>query len=349
MKPTRASRITIADIAKKADVSSATVSNVINDTGRMTEETRNKVRAAMNELGFVKDYTAARLRTGRSKLIGVLIQNIANPFYGEFSATFEAELSKHGYLPIMANIGESLDRQAAMIDEVIAHGVAGIAISPVAGTTPAALENIVSRGLPFVTFVREVNGMHCDFFGADDHHGAHLAAQHLLAKGHRKLGVIGGLASTSTGEHRLSAFMETVNHNHDGAIELFTRRCTPSRDNGRNAAIELITEHPEITAIFCHNDIIAMGATAGLKSQGREVGKDIALVGFDNLPEAEVWNPPLTTIEMFPKSIGTEVARALLAQLDGRHVGPLVNRRPPVLIERDSSRFQLEPQKASVS
>ncbi|MDD7912055.1 LacI family DNA-binding transcriptional regulator [Pseudovibrio exalbescens] len=341
MKRSQSSRITIADIAKQAGVSSATVSNVINETGRMTEETRFKVRKAMSELGFVKDYTAARLRTGRSKLIGVLIQNIANPFYGEFSATFEAELSKHGYLPIMANIGESLDRQAAMIEEVISHGVAGIALSPVAGSTPECMDTIVSRNLPFVTFVREIEGLNCDFFGADDRHGAHLAAQHLLSKGHRIFGVIGGTEGTTTGEQRLSGFEDTIHYANCADAQIHKLRTPPGRENGRLAAIELLSANPEITAIFCHNDILAMGATAGLKSLRRKVGKDIALVGFDNLPEAEVWNPPLTTIEMFPKTIGTEVARALLAQLERTHQGPLINRRPPVLIERESSAFQV--------
>ncbi|MTI15982.1 LacI family transcriptional regulator [Rhodobacteraceae bacterium RKSG542] len=330
-------KVTVADIAKKAGVSVATVSNAMNGTGRMAEATREKVRKAMDELGFVRDYSAAKLRTGRSRLVGVLIQDVANPFYGEFSATFEAVLTRRGFLPILANIGEDRERQASMIAEVLAHGVAGMVISPCASSIAKDLAPIINQRIPCVTFVREVDGLPFDFVGADDYEGAALAARQFLADGHRNFAVIGGLEETTTGHLRVKGFVETLKSEGIAEENIHVVQGPQSRAFGRQGAEELLKSGAAFTAVFCHNDLVAMGASAGFIENGRHIGKDLSLIGFDNLPEAELWSPPLTSVEIGPRSIGDQVAEWLVERMEGQSGPARATRLRPRLVVRKST------------
>ncbi|WP_319531663.1 LacI family DNA-binding transcriptional regulator [uncultured Cohaesibacter sp.] len=330
-------KVTVADIAKRAGVSTATVSNAMNGTGRVSEKTRSKVQKAMDELGFVRDYTAAKLRTGRSRLVGVLIQNIANPFYGEFSASFEAALSQEGYLPIIANIGEDKAKQSALIAEVIAHGVAGIIISPSADTLLDDMQQIIDHKIPVVTFVREIEEAEFDFVGAHDYRCGELAAHQFLKDNHSTFAVIGGLESSSTGRLRAKGFLDALKRAGVGDDAIVVKQGPQSRNYGREAAIELADSPASFSAVFCHNDIVALGASAGFLSKGRVIGKDLSLIGCDNLPEADIWNPPLTSVETYSRSTGTIAAEIIVSRINGDVGPPRVVRLEPELIERQST------------
>ncbi|WP_316860600.1 LacI family DNA-binding transcriptional regulator [uncultured Cohaesibacter sp.] len=330
-------KVTVSDIAKRAGVSTATVSNSMNGTGRVSETTRVKVKQAMDELGFVRDYTAAKLRTGRSRLVGVLVQDIANPFYGEFSASFEAALSQEGYLPIIANIGENKERQSAMIAEVIAHGVAGIIVSPSSNTEVDDLERAFAHEIPVVTFVREIENSDFDFVGIDDYRCGELAAKQFLKDSHSQFAVIGGLESSSTGRLRAKGFVDTL---HKAGIPdhcIVVKQGPQSRGFGRESAVDLVDAHTTFTAVFCHNDIVAMGATAGFLSRGRVIGEDLSLIGCDNLPEACIWNPPLTSVETFSRFVGKIAADIIISRINGDKSKRRTVRLKPELIERQST------------
>ena len=330
-------KVTVSDIAKRAGVSTATVSNAMNGTGRVSEKTRSKVQKAMDELGFVRDYTAAKLRTGRSRLVGVLIQNIANPFYGEFSASFEAALSQEGYLPIIANIGEDKVKQSALIAEVIAHGVAGIIISPSADTLLGDMQQIIDHKIPVVTFVREIEESNFDFVGVHDYRCGELAAHQFLKDKHSKFAVIGGLESSSTGRLRAKGFLEALRRAGVPDDAVVVKQGPQSRNYGREAAIELADSSASFSAVFCHNDIVALGASAGFLSKGRVIGKDLSLIGCDNLPEADIWNPPLTSVETYSRSVGTIAAEIIVSRINGDNGQQRTVRLEPQLIERQST------------
>ncbi|WP_119307927.1 LacI family DNA-binding transcriptional regulator [Cohaesibacter haloalkalitolerans] len=330
-------KVTVSDIAKRAGVSTATVSNTMNGTGRVSEMTRVKVKQAMEELGFVRDYTAAKLRTGRSRLVGVLVQDIANPFYGEFSASFEAALSNEGYLPIIANIGEDKERQSTLLAEVIAHGVAGIIVSPSANTEVDDLERTFAHEIPVVTFVREIENADFDFVGVDDYRCGELAAKQFLRDAHSQFAVIGGLESSSTGRLRVKGFVDTLHKADIPDHSIVVKQGPQSRNFGREAAVELSETEAPFTAVFCHNDIVAMGATAGFLSRGRVIGEDLSLIGCDNLPEANIWNPPLTSVETYSRSVGKIAAELIISRINGDTGKHRTVRLEPKLIERQST------------
>ncbi len=334
-KPTK--KPTIADIAKLAAVSVATVSNALNGTGRMSARTRRRVEAAMAELGFVRDHGAAKLRTGRSKLIGVLVNDISNPFFGEFAAALEAALSARGFLPILANTGDDADRQRALLDEMLGHGVAGLVVSPTIGTQPEDFALVRDRGIPCVTCVREVEDAPFDFIGADDFSAARLGTRHLLDGGHAKIAFVGGLPGAATWHRRCDGFFSALREHGIEPDEDLIRPGPAMRAFGRTAARQLADMGHPVSAVLCFNDIVALGACIGFKEAGVLVGKDVAVVGFDNLPDSEAWTPPLTTVEVYPRSIGANAAARLLRRLDGDESHPEISRLAPRLIARQSS------------
>lgn len=339
--PLRKSKVTVSDIAKAAGVSVATVSNTINDTGRMTDETKARVKKAMQELGFVRDYNAAKLRSGRSRLVGVLVPDISIPFYAEFCTSLEAALSEHGYLPVIANVGEDTRRQQTMLEEVIGHGVAGIAISPSAGTKRSDFEIANTRRIPVVTFCREIEGLAMDYIGSNNYQAAQLATKHLLEQGHRKFAMIAGLQETMPGRERKRGFYDALKAAGIPESDIHVEVCGFDRECGRIKAQQLVSSKAEFTALLCHNDLVSVGAAAELKKAGRNIGEDLAVVGFDNLPEGEAWTPALTSVESYPRTIGKDVANLLIKRLDGEPTPTTTERVEPHLLIRDSSSFKV--------
>ncbi|WP_172795198.1 LacI family DNA-binding transcriptional regulator [Polycladidibacter hongkongensis] len=330
-------KITVADIARQAGVSVATVSNAINNTGRMSEQTRERVQTAMKELGFVRNYSAAKLRSGRSHLVGVLVQDLSNPLYSEFASALEAELSAHGYMPILANIGEDLERQDQLLGELIGHGVAGVVVTPVARSVATQFDAIVQRQLPCITMMREVEGLAADFIGIDDFHGGYLVGEHLVQLGHHRFAMIAGLEGTTTARLRGAGFLAALSEAGIPAEQVVSLHSEPTREGGELTARKLLQQDLGFSALFCHNDIMAIGASVALRDIAGIGARKIALAGFDNLEVSAMWQPSLTTVETSAQALGKDVGALLIARLNGETGVPVRRRRKPKLVVRDST------------
>ncbi len=343
-------KITITEIARVANVSSATVSLVLNGKGRISEKTREKVKNAMQELGFIRDQSAVNLRLGSSQLIGVVVNDISNPFFAELTATLEQTVSTEGYLIIVANSADDPERQRHILSAMVGHGVAGLVVSPSAGTTSADFDFIRQREIPCVICVRELTGSGFDFVGADDYSGACMAVEHLYALGHRRIAFLGGVMGTSTWSFRKSGFLAAMEQLGGEVDDSLIMPGGTNREFGRRAAAMLLALKEPVTGAICHNDIVAIGVCAGLREAGVEVGRDISIVGFDNLPESEAWVPPLTTIEAYPRGVGAETGRLLLRRL---HDEPsaTINQRllPKLIVRRSTGQPHFTPRRANSS
>jgi DNA-binding LacI/PurR family transcriptional regulator len=312
-------KISIREVAARAGVSVSTVSLVLNKKGRISEATRKKVRKAANALGFIRDHSASKLRSGQSTLFGAIVNDFSNPFFAELSAALETEAFGNGYLTVLANSNDNLDRQEKLIEAMVGLGVGGFVISPAAGSTPETFKLIRARSLPYVICVRDLQDEYADYIGVDDYQCGVLACRHLVDLGHKNISMIGGPRDLATTRQRVAGFREVLESEGLGIQKELILPGPPTLDFGREMAKQLVQSKQDFTAVFCYNDIVAVGVCAGLRDCGRIIGEDISVVGVDNLPESEAIFPALTTVEIYPRSIGQRSAQALINALKNKN------------------------------
>ena len=319
-------RVRIVDVARAAGVSSAAVSYALRDSGRISDETRQRILRIAEELGFIRDDVAAQLRTGRSNRLGVILNNIVNPFFSELVASFEAAAYAEGYLTLLATAQNDPVRQAELVDAMIAQGVAGIIVSPVHGSAPDVLSAVLERSIPTVVCVRDVPSSGAVFVGADEHRSGYLAARHLVSFGHRSFAFLGGYSDTTTWEQRRSGIFQALQ---EAGLPETACRMMPGTLRSDFAYVTLMDlsragDRPD--AVLCFNDDLAGGAYRAAAELGRRVGSDFSVMGFDNIPQSEALQPSLTTIDIHPAEIGRMAAEAVVAMLVSgeRHLPAIV-------------------------
>ncbi len=330
-------RVSIKEVAEHAGVSAATVSLVLNDKGSISDKTRKHVRNSARELGFILNKSASRLRSGQSLLIGLVVNDISNPFFAELSANVETEAASAGYLSVIANTQDDRDTQRSVIETMIGQGVAGLIISSATGSQEADFDVIRENGIPFVLCVRDFPGYAADFIGFDNFQAGVMAGEHILDRGCRRIAFMGGLVG-NTNRIRRCEGVKYAMQRRDPDLTLVRDLSGPAtRQFGQDAALDLLAQDPDTSAIVCFNDYVAIGAYAALYKMGRKVGRDVAVIGFDNLPESAAWNPPLTTVELFPRAIGSRAAEALIERIRDNQRPPERIYLAPKLIVRESA------------
>jgi len=338
---------TIIDIARVAGVSKSTVSLVINGDKRVRPETRASVEAAMERLGYVYNRGAANLRGTKSSLVGLVINDLTNPFFAELAVGIEDALFKLGLVPILANTNEDAERQAQVLKTLQEHGVAGIIMSPARSTDAWTLANQMPRSVPVVLTMRRISGSPLPYVGPDNGAGARQAVSHLLGLGHRRIGFIGGDVNMLTQQERQAGWREALK---DAGISVDEKLVIPAASNrrgGREGLEEALALPKPPTAVLCYNDMVAIGATRALINRGMAPGKDLAIVGFDNIAEAEDNAPPLTTVSVGTAGLGVHCAASLLGLIRGEDPAGLSYNSPTQLIVRESCGVRLTKRKAS--
>lgn len=294
----------IREVALAAGVSSASVSYVFSGRGRVSDETRRRVIEAATSLGYIRDDSAARLRTGESKLVGVILNNITNPFFSELVASLEAAVHKAGMLTLLATAQNDLRRQDSLLSSMLAQGVGRIILSPVHETDAAALRPAAVRSVPVVVCVRDVPGSGAAFVGVDDVLSGYLAARHLLHLGHSAFVFIGGYRRTTTWEGRSEGIFRALAEagRPQDACNLIPGLMDPDFAEEKLMALAALGTLP--SAVICFNDNQAAGAYRAARRLGLRVGRDISVVGFDNIPQGRILDPELTTVDIKPAQIG---------------------------------------------
>jgi DNA-binding LacI/PurR family transcriptional regulator len=326
-------KASIKDVAEAAGVSLATVSLALNGKGRISAKTRQEVQKVARTLGFIPNRAASRLRSGKSALVALIIPDISNPFYAEFSASVEKLMAERGLLPVLANTGDSTNRQAQVLETMMGEGVAGFIISAADGSTDESFALLRRMGAPYVLCVRDIGDNNADFIGFDNSRAGRIAGRHLAERGHKGVAFVGGVSGHLNFRERVQGLREGLG---DGA-KLHIHEGLPNRTSGMEGVETLLATHPEISAVACFNDLVAAGAYAALSAAGRTIGRDIAVIGFDNIPETSAWTPPLTTVELYPRELGARAAKALLERIDSDAQGAESILIAPRLISRRST------------
>lgn len=328
-----ARRPTIIDVAARAGVSKSTVSLVIRQSALVRAETREDVHRAMAELGYVYNRSAANLRAPNTGLIGLVINDLRNPFFTEFATSAQMALSARGYATVLANTDEDPATQAQVAGAMIEHGVAGLIISPAYGEEEATFAPLERAGIPALQVLRQVaDPGRFPFAGPDYATGSRLAADHLVALGARRMAFVGGLEGRPVTQGRMSGYLAAIG---DAAPLVLPGR--PTRAFGRAAAQRLAEVHPEADAAICFNDLVALGLLSGCAERGRVVGRGFRVVGFDDIEECAHSFPPLTSVRCDIAGFGLAMAETLLAWLEtGTRPAP-VTVTPVTLVARASS------------
>jgi len=331
-------RVTLEDVARHAGVSRATASLVARNSPLIAEKTRQKVLKSMKELGYVYDRIASNLRSRSSRIVGVIIAEIANPYFSELLAGVHEKLDRDGYTVILGTTYGSREKQDRLIATMMENRVGGMILSPAADITPELVERIRDWGIPVVMFAREVaTGTEFDYIGVDNVLGGRMATEHLIGLGHRRIAYLGGPSSSSAWRDRRLGYRTALEQHGIPADEGLILNTPDTREGGRQGVLDLFARTDPPTALFCYNDIVALGAMQGLRQMGLAPGRDVAVIGFDNIPESEQTFPSLTTISAFPKRIGMMAAELLHERMNGLDRQPFRQILRPELVVRETS------------
>ncbi len=326
-------RPTILDVAKAAGVSKSTVSLVLQGSALVRDETALAVRDAMARVGYVYNRAAANLRSASTGLIGLVINDLRNPFFTEFATSMQMALAEQGYATVIGNSDEDPCRQAQLVQSMIEHGVAGLVISPTFGDPGAMLDQVAAAQIPALQVLRKLDGSEgrIPFASFDYTAGGAAATRHLLGQGARRVAFVGGRPDRHITAERVSGYLAEMAA---AGLEPLVLSGPITRHGGHEAA-SLLPD--EVQAVLCFNDLVALGLMNGLARRGRHVGQDIRLVGFDDIEEcAEVW-PALSSVSCDIARFGHDTAARLLGWLNRGVVPPDETRAPVGLIARASS------------
>jgi LacI family transcriptional regulator len=287
--------VTIYDIAAQAGVSAMTVSRVINNTGKISEKTRTKVKRVMEEMNYVPNQTARSLVLQQTKLLFLLITDITNPFYTTLARGAEDAAKKHGYRLLFGNSDESPEKEADYVTTILTTRVDGVLLAPAGDPSLPHLESLRKHNVPFVLLDREVPGMDCDIVLGDSKEGAKKLVEHLAERGHRQIAMVNGSPSISSARLRLQGYKEGLKLNELPFREAFVFETSfgQARDlSDMKAWLERLNPMP--TAILTGNNVLAVEVMRLLHATGLRVPEDISIVCFDDLgPYADV-DPFLT-------------------------------------------------------
>ncbi|MBL9051935.1 MAG: LacI family DNA-binding transcriptional regulator [Tabrizicola sp.] len=328
-------RPTIIDVATLAGVSKSTVSLVLQNSALVKQETREDVRRAMAELGYVYNRAAANLRSANAGLIGLVINDLRNPFFTEFATSLQMALSARGYATVLANTDEDPALQAQVVGAMLEHGVSALIVSPAYGEEARTFDAIARANVPALQVLRQVVESHRFPFAAPDYPtGSRLATEHLLEQGAKHIAFVGGLEGRAVTRLRMSGYTDTLAARGLRPLHLPGR---PGRAFGREAAHRLAVDHPEIDAVLCFNDLTALGLLTGCAERGRAVGPVLKVVGFDDIEDCAQAFPALSSVRCDIAGFGRAMAETVLNWLENDQRPPPETITPVTLVPRASS------------
>lgn len=338
--------VSIKEVAAHAGVSVATVSNVLNRPEIVAEATRDRVSASIRELGFVRNESARQLRAGRSRMIGLVVLDVANPFFTDLARGVEDEAGKVGLAVILCNSDDQEGREARYLEFLEEHRVQGVLITPVAGAG-ASLEVLRRRGTPVVLVdSRSAHADQCSV-AVDDVRGGDLAVSHLLAAGHERIAYASGPPAIRQVADRCEGALRALRRAGKGpealrVIEAGGLNVAAGQRAGATLAAAPAGSRP--TAVFCANDLIALGVLQEMTRNRLRVPEDVAIIGYDDIDFAAAAAVPLTSVRQPRQRLGRTAARLLLeeAGADGDHEHRQVIFQPE-LVARQST---LDPVRA---
>jgi LacI family transcriptional regulator len=337
-RPARKRRPSSWDIAREANVSQSTVSRVINNNPRISEATRQRVRKAMERLGYSPNAVARTLITGRSQLLGLVVSNITNPFYPEVIEAIVATATEHDYNVVLCNTQEDLKLQTSYLELLIEHQVDGAILTSSLLDGEGRLARIAPDSIPIVMVNRTVEGLRVDSVRMNNVGAGRMVARHLAEFGHRDLAFVGGLAQTSTHSERLVGFRSELEEMGIDLPDEYVTDGAFTRASGYELTEGLLALPRRPTALFCADDLIALGAMDAIVDAGLRIPEDISVIGVDDVPAASLRQVALTTVRQPAAEMGRRAVQLLLERIQGDPEAEPIDivLRPRLIVRRTS-------------
>ena len=320
-------KVTIADVARLAEVSMSSVSNVLNGrSGKMRKSTKERIQQAISKLGYTPNLAARQLRKGFSPIIGLIVPTVANPFFGNFARLIEEVALANGYQVLLGNSDREPERERRYAEELWGYGVRGIIFGS-SLTKINHLESIIEKGMHVVAFDRKTQDndkVVIDHVGVDNVQAMRLITKHLISLGHEDIGFISGRIKTVSRMARLEGYRTSIEEAGlffneeliwEGAVSNYGDAAMVQL--GREGAHAVLSGTRRPTAVIALNDMIALGIYAGARDLGLKIPSELSVTGFDDITLAEVAEPPLTTIQQPVAEIARLAVERLVRRLDG--------------------------------
>lgn len=331
--------VTLAEVAQRAKVTGATVSNVLRNPHKVKPETVERVMAAIRELGYRPNLTARALARGRTSTLALMLSSITNPFYPEFVLAAEREARKRGYFLLVCNTDDDPAIMRAYLEQIAGSLASGVIVMNT-NLSESELTDIAGRGIAVVLcmweHVQASRALPCvtiDFAAA----GA-LAASHLSGLGHRKFGALVGSGSGNPQTIRLDGFATALAAHGHSEKSLVTVQTHDSIECGYEAAMGLLRAKPGVTSIFATNDLMAIGAMQAAADLGKRVPDDLSVIGLTDITLAHQFRPALTTVRLPTADIAARSIALVVEMAEGG--APAQERyvvRAPELVVREST------------
>lgn len=327
---------TIADVARAAGVSTATVSRVLNGNNEVDPLLAARVRIAVKDLAYRPSRIARSLRTRRTMVWALIISDIRNPFFTDMVRGVEDVAYANGYSLVLCNSEENVAKELDYLQLALAENMAGVIVAP-ASLTQTNFDELLEQGVPVVTVDRKLSDDRVDRVLIDNSRGAEMAVSHLVSGGYRRIGCISGPITVSTGADRLSGYRHGLRLNGLKASAELIRFGDFREESGAVAMKQLLALRTPIDAVFVANNLMTLGALEAIAEAELTVPDDMAVVGFDDMSWSRLLRPPLTTVAQPTYDLGSETARMLLSRISGYDGAPRELILSPTLRARASS------------
>ena len=307
----------VKEVARHAGVSVGTVSNVLNRPGMVASATRQRVLDAIEELGFVRNEAARHLRSGRSHTIGLVVLDVANPFFTDVAAGAESMADEMGSTVILCHSAEDPAREARHLAMLEEQRVQGVLLTPVDDANPQ-IDQLTAHGIPVILVDRRAGRRHLCSVAVDDVLGGRLAVEHLLAQGHRSIAFVGGpFTIQQVADRHGGAEAALTDAGHGGRIEVFeTRALKVSEGQAAGRRLRDLPVDRRPTAVFCANDLLALGMLQEAVQHDLRVPDDLAIVGYDDIGFAAAAAVPLSSVRQPREQLGRTAAQLLAEEVE---------------------------------
>ncbi|MDR2019903.1 MAG: LacI family transcriptional regulator [Treponema sp.] len=312
--------MTQKEIARKAGVSVATISRVLNNESGVSSQTRQRIAGLFDEYAYVRNNNARNLRTSRSKAIGFLMSNIANPFFIAIYQGLEPVCKKHGFNIILGNTNESIQQEKEAIDLFLSYRVDGL-IASFVDPQESTLKKLSNYGTSIIALDRQQRNIDTDTVIMDNLNSAKEQVYYLASLGHKRIAVIYGTTNNLPGEDRLKGYRSAMRELGFSALPGYEVSGRFNEEEAYNGTIGLFRCIPPPTAVVVHNNLMCIGAYKAIKDLGLKIPKDVSLVGFDNFDFADYLNPGLTFIERSLQEAGRISGEMVIERIEKKYEG----------------------------